>query len=91
MELLCRWLGRERVWCGRRTSIAHIIPNAAMHRRLPLPATPTFATGMEEVASIADAGGYGTRFAVETTGPCPQYPNEALPQTDEVYRLARVV
>jgi hypothetical protein len=31
-------------------------------------ATPTFATGMEEVASIADAGGHGTRFAVETTG-----------------------
>jgi DNA helicase II / ATP-dependent DNA helicase PcrA len=31
-------------------------------------ATPTFVTGMEEVASIADAGGYGTRFAVETIG-----------------------
>jgi hypothetical protein len=31
-------------------------------------ATPAFATGMEEVASIADVGGYGTGFAVETTG-----------------------
>jgi hypothetical protein len=31
-------------------------------------ATPTFATGMEEVASIADAEGYRTGFAVETTG-----------------------
>jgi hypothetical protein len=31
-------------------------------------ATPTFATGMEEVASIADAGWHGTRFAAETTG-----------------------
>jgi hypothetical protein len=39
-------------------------------------ATPSFATGMEEVASIADEGGHGTRFAVETTGPCPQYPSK---------------
>jgi hypothetical protein len=31
-------------------------------------ATPTFATGMEEVASIADAEGYRAGLAVETTG-----------------------
>jgi hypothetical protein len=42
-------------------------------------ATPTFATGMEEVASIADAGGHGTRFAAATTGPCPQYPSKPPP------------
>jgi signal transduction histidine kinase len=29
-------------------------------------------TGMEEVASIADAGRHRTRLAAETTGPCPQ-------------------
>jgi hypothetical protein len=32
--------------------------------------------GHEEVASIADAGGHGMRFAAETTGPCPQYPSK---------------
>jgi hypothetical protein len=41
--------------------------------------TPTFATGMEEVASIADAEGHGTQLAAETTGPCPQYPSKPPP------------
>ncbi len=42
-------------------------------------ATPTFVRRMEEVASIADARGHGTRFAAKTTGPCPQYPSKPPP------------
>jgi hypothetical protein len=46
--------------------------------------TPTFATGMEEVASIADAGRYGTRFGVETTGPARSTPASCRRAPDRV-------
>jgi hypothetical protein len=50
-------------------------------------ATPTFATGVEEVASIADAGGHGTRFAAE---PCPQYPSKPPPGCYSARTLSEV-
>jgi hypothetical protein len=35
--------------------------------------------GHERSCFIADAGGYGTRSAAETTGPCPQYTRKPPP------------
>jgi len=34
---------------------------------------------MEEVASIADAEGHGTRVEAASTGACPQYPSKPPP------------
>jgi hypothetical protein len=40
---------------------------------------PSFVAATAELASIPDAGEHGTRFAAETTGPCPQYPSKPPP------------